>query len=388
MYVRRDLEDEFLRISEKFGVSALVGPRQSGKTTMLKELMKGRDANYVSFDDPDARALFEEDVKKFAIQYMERELTVLDEVQYCENAGLNLKYLADSGHRMWLTSSSEMLLGKDVLSYLVGRAATFRLYPFNLSEFLRAKGQRALTGDILKRMVWEHATYGGYPAVVLSEGNEMKKEILRNLRETMLLKDVSQTFSIENIGALERLIRYLAVNSGSIAPHSKVSDDLKISFQTFGKYMDALSKSYVIVQVPPFFTNRSKEIVKHPKVYFTDTGMKNSVAGAFPSDMDGRLFENYVLSELIKAGHGVRYWRTKSGAEVDFIVEKEGKPIPVEVKLRATPDRVEKGLRSFIKRYSPEKAVVVSYDGEKGESDIEGVGVVFTDVMGMLEEIG
>ena len=389
MYVRRELEERFLRVSEHYGIAALIGPRQSGKTTMLKNLMKGMDASYVLFDDPDARAIFEEDVKKFRTQYMEgHDLTVLDEIQYCRDAGSKLKYLADTGSRMWITSSSEMLLGKDVLSYLVGRVAILRLYPFSINEFLRAKGQKVLNPQILRRHVWEHISYGGFPGVVMTDSVEMKRTVLANLQETMLIKDVSRTFSIDNMGALERLTRYLALNAGAIISYSKLSDDLKISFQTLKKYLDALVKSYIIVDVPPFFSNRSREISKQPKMYFLDTGLRNAAAGRYPLEPEGRLFENYVLSELVKMGFEPRYWRTKSKAEVDFVVEKEGKIVPVEVKINADLSRIERGLRSFIEKYEPERAFVVSYKGYKGIVDMNGTELVFTDILGMWDMLG
>ena len=386
MYVHRDLEEHFLKISEHYDITALVGPRQSGKTTMLKNLMKGMDASYVLFDDPDARAIFEEDVKKFRTQYMEgHELTVMDEIQYCKDAGGKLKYLADTGSKIWMTSSSEVLLGKEVLAYLVGRVAILRLYPFSINEFLRAKNQKVLNPQILRRHVWEHMSYGGFPGVVLADTIEMKKALLANLQETMLIKDVSRTFSIENMAALERLTRYLAFNTGAIISYSKLSDDLKISFQTLKKYLDALVKSYLVVSVPPFFSNRSREISKQPKMYFLDTGLRNAAVGRYPPAPEGRLFENYVLSELVKMGFEPRYWRTKSKAEVDFVVETEGKIVPVEVKINANTSRIERGLRSFIEKYEPERAFVVSYKGDKGIVDMNGTEIVFTDILGLWD---
>ena len=388
MYVHRDLEDKFKKVAESYSVVALVGPRQSGKTTMLKELMKRYNSSYVLFDDPDARRLFDEDIKKFIVQYIEGyDLAILDELQYCKDPGSKLKYLADIGHKLWVTSSSEIILSKDVLSFLVGRVGILRLNPFNIHEFLRAKGYKVVDEEILKRAVWEHALYGGFPRVVLEESIEMKKEHLRNLHETMILKDVSRTFSIDNIGMVERLSKYIAVNSGTLLSYSNMANALGISYQTLRKYLDALRKSGIIVEVPPFFTNRSREITKQPKIYFLDTGLRNSVAGLYPREMDGLLFENYVLSELIKMGLEPRYWRTKSKAEVDFIVEKDGKIVPIEVKLQAKPEKVEKSMRAFIEKYEPEYALVVLYSGEKGEKRVNSTNVLFEDVEGLWKII-
>jgi predicted AAA+ superfamily ATPase len=385
MYVNRDITNNFEEIAKAYNLVALVGARQAGKTTLLRELMKNRSSSYVMFDDPDARSLFDDDVKKFELQFMEGvDLTVLDEVLYCADAGRKLKYLVDSGRKFWITSSSETVLGKEVLSHLVGRVSIVRLYPFTLPEFLRAKGQKALTQAIMERNVWEHMTYGGYPRVVTTNDPKMKAVILRDLHETMILKDVVRTFSISDIGALERCVKYLAVSVGGILPYGTVSKALGISFQTLKKYLDALEKSYLIIPVKPFHTNKAKEITKQPKIYFLDTGMRNAIAGRFDATPDGKVFENYVLSEIVKMGIVPKYWRTKSGAEVDFIIEIEGKIIPVEVKLSADT-AVERSMRSFIDAYNPEKALVVSYKGKSGATRIGDCNVIFTDVAGMVE---
>ena len=110
MYIEREIKESFERVIKVYPVVALVGARQAGKTTFLKEHSKSMNASYLLFDDPDIRGLFEEDVKKFEKQYIEGfDVYILDEVQYCKNAGRNLKYLADTGKKMWITSSSEMI---------------------------------------------------------------------------------------------------------------------------------------------------------------------------------------------------------------------------------------------------------------------------------------
>ncbi len=383
MYVKRDIEKLFEKVSKVYNIVAIVGARQSGKTTLLRKKLEEVNGNYVSLDDPDARELFNEDIKKFEKQYLKRnKITGIDEVQYGKDAGIKLKYLADKGYKIWITSSSEIILGKDVLSYLVGRVSVLRLFPFSLKEFLRARDIKTLSEKIKLRVIWEHATYGGYPKVVLTEDTEMKKLLLKDLLETMLLKDVSRNFSIEDIDALEKLTKYLAVNTGSIISYENVTNSLGISFQTLKKYLDAMEKSYIIVRVYPFYTNKSKELSKRPKIYFIDTGLRNVIAKEFEVEFQGNLFENYVLCELLKHGFVPKYWRTKAKAEVDFVIEKGKNLIPIEVKLT---DKLSKGLRSFIKTYKPERAFVVFYKGKKREIKIDGCKVIFTDIFGLRE---
>ena len=241
---------------------------------------------------------------------------------------------------------------------------------------------------MLKRSVWEHMTYGGYPKVVTTSENEMKRIILLDLYETMLFKDISRTFSIQDLAALERFVRYLAAGVGALLSYQKVSNELNISFQTIKKYLDAMEKSYLVVPVRPFFTNKKKELIKQPRYYFLDTGLRNAIARSFDTEPDGALFENYVLSELVKMGLSPRYWRTKAKAELDFIVERKGGIIPVEVKLKALPGKIERSLRSFISTYEPEMAVVVSYRGETGTTRVGGCEVVFVDIPGLWKTLG
>ncbi|MFH1520721.1 MAG: ATP-binding protein, partial [Candidatus Micrarchaeota archaeon] len=357
--------------------------RQAGKTTFLKEHIKGKGIPYLMFDDPDIKGLFDEDIKKFEIQYLKGHvLTVLDEVQYGKEAGQKLKYLADKGYRLWITSSSQTILGKDVLSWLVGRATSLRLYQFSFREFLRAKEQKETNITIIRRLIWEHVIYGGYPKVVITEEVELKKTLLRDLFELMVLKDMSKTFSIEDVGSLERFSRYLSHSIGNILIYDKVASDMGLSFQTVKKYLDAMEQSYLIQRVEPFFTNKLKEVTKQPKLYFVDTGLRNAIANEFPSELEnnGKLFENYVFCELLKLGLHIKYWHTKSKAEVDFIIEKDGKIIPIEVKLNSPKGKIERSLHSFIDIYKPKLALVVFYNGIPNEVLVNGCKVIATDI--------
>lgn len=386
MYVEREISGKFGKIAPAYSVVALVGARQAGKTTFLKHCAGSARFSYVLFDDPDARALFDEDVKKFEKQFIEgNEFAILDEVQYCKDAGSKIKYLADVGRKLWITSSSESILGREVLSHLVGRVTIMRLYPFSLSEFLTASGTSQLTKQIMQRSVWEHLTYGGYPKVVTTPEVEVKKTILRDLYETMLLKDVARTFSIDDVGSLEQFAKYLAINAGSLFSYEDVGSEIRLSFQTLKKYLDAMEKSYLIVRIPPFHTNKTKELTRRPKTYFVDTGLRNAVAKNFSPEVDGRSLENYVASELLKLGFPLKYWRTKSGAEVDFVIEKDNELVPIEVKLHAKPPKIEGGMRSFIDAYSPKTALVVSYDAKKAEAKMGETKVVFTDPLEMRQ---
>lgn len=383
MYVEREITREFNSMAKISGIVAVVGPRQAGKTTFLKERAGKAGASYLLFDDPDVRELFDDDIKRFENQYLRSgKPTVLDEVQYGKEPGRKLKYLADTGKRLWVTSSSEILLGKDVLSWLVGRVSVLRLYPFSFSEFLAAKGQREVTETVAARLMGEHMTYGGYPKVVLENDAANREALLRGLYETMVLKDIARAFQIEDAGSLERFITYMSHSIGNVLEYNSICRDLGLSFQSVKKYLDALEKSYMISRVAPFYRNRRSEITKRPKLYFIDTGLRNTIAREFSptAETKGALFENYVMTELLKAGKTVKYWRSKGGAEVDFVVEHNGKTVPIEVKYKADGSIVERSMRSFIDSYKPKTGFVVFSRGEEastkvGECDVRFIGL-------------
>ena len=381
MYIQREIHKRFEKIKKAYPIIALVGARQAGKTTFLKENVPDSDYSYLLFDDPDVRELFESDLKSFEIQYLSKnKVSVLDEIHYCSDAGRKLKYLADSGYKLWITSSSEMILGERVLSFLVGRVSILKLYPFSLGEFLKSKKQKVVSDKIIKRTILEHMTYGGYPKVITSDDVELKKIILRDIYTTMILKDVANTFSISDINSLEKFAKYLSYNVGNVVSYENISNNLNMPFQTIKKYLDAMEKSHLIVRVLPFHKNKLKEIVKQPKIYFVDNGLRNAVLNDFKSEVYGNVFENYVLTELLKMGKSLKYWRTKAGAEVDFVIEDGLEVIPIEVKVNAKVDKIERSLKSFIETYNPKKAFVVSYRGEKGEVKVGNCKVIFTDV--------
>ncbi|MBS3067927.1 ATP-binding protein [Candidatus Micrarchaeota archaeon] len=387
-YIEREVKEKFERISSIYNLVALVGPRQTGKTTFLKKLLSGPDSSYISLDDPDARELFDADIKKFENQYIkDYKIIIIDEVQYGKDAGLKLKYLADKhkNKKIWITSSSQIILSKEVLSWLVGRVSVINIYPFSLNEFLISKNQKEITPTILQRNITEHVIYGGYPKVVLTEEREAKKTLLKDLSETMILKDMAKTFSIEDVSSLEKTSRYLSNFIGNVIIYENISREIGISFQTIKKYLDAMEKSYLIIRLQPFFNNKLSEVIKHPKLYFVDTGMRSAIANQFPISLEkeGPLFENYILNEILKMGFTVKYWLTKSKAEVDFVIEKDNEIIPVEVKITPTVGKVAVSFRSFIERYKPKRGFIVYYKGEHQEVEVNGCKVLFTDILGL-----
>jgi len=182
----------------------------------------------------------------------------------------------------------------------------------------------------------------------------------------------------------------LAYTTGSLVIFDKLSNDLGINFLTLVKYLDILEKSNIIKRVNPYYTNKSLELVKSPKYYFVDTGLRNAVLSEYPASLDntGGLFENYVFAELLKTGHPVNFWRTKSKAEVDFVISQGQRIIPVEAKLSSQDMRIERSLHSFISRYNPSEAYVVSLNtNEEAPVNVNDTLVWFVNVPELLERL-
>ncbi|HII53732.1 hypothetical protein AUJ13_05110 [Candidatus Micrarchaeota archaeon CG1_02_49_24] len=393
MFINRDIDKEFELADRTHKIVALIGPRQAGKTTYLQERMRNvSNAEFVTFDDVDVLEVFDSDIKLFEQRYVAgKTLTIIDEVQYGKGAGQKLKYLADRGYKLWLTSSSQLFLQSKVLSHLVGRVALLDLFPFNWAEFASARNaQPKLTAMEKTRLITEHIVYGGYPKVVLSTDVAEKTEILKNLLETALIKDAINFFGIDKDAELRKLVAYLAYTTGSLVIFDKLSNDLGINFLTLVKYLDILEKSNIIKRVNPYYTNKSLELVKSPKYYFVDTGLRNAVLSEYPASLDntGGLFENYVFAELLKTGHPVNFWRTKSKAEVDFVISQGQRIIPVEAKLSSQDMRIERSLHSFISRYNPSEAYVVSLNtNEEAPVNVNDTLVWFVNVPELLERL-
>lgn len=373
MFVKRDLGQIFGKLQELYPVLALVGPRQAGKTTFLKEELSN-DKNYLLFDDPDIREIFNRDIKSFERQYLHRgEISILDEVHLAAEPEQKLKYLADSGYRLWITASSELLLGNDVLSYLVGRVSVIRLFPFSFTEYLSAKQIVSLTDSILLRETSDHIRFGGYPKVVTTAEPAFKKILLKDLYETMILKDIAKTFNLSDFTAIEKLSMYFSINTGGQVTVENLAQNIGISSATIKKYLDAMEKSYLLRLVKPFYSNKTKELTKQPKVYFGDTGMRNIIRNNF--EEDGQGFENYVLTELLKAGFNPKYWRTKTKLEVDFIIETGKAVIPIEVKI--SESKIGSSMKSFIKEYKPKQAFITTLKGNNFDVAYEGCTISF-----------
>ena len=396
-YYKRKLEDKINKFIKRREIIGIRGPRQTGKTTLLKIIekkIKG-DKAFINLDLIEYRRALEENPIDFVKRFKKagkRLFLFLDEVQRVKECGEKLKIIFDEflDVKTFISGSSSLELKTNVLPPLVGRLLLFELLTFDFEEFLSTKDeglkklfkekhnslknffdgkgkiiQPSFTNEFLK--YWkEYIIFGGYPEVVKAIDEEEKRTILRNIFNLYLEKDIEAFFGIEETSKFEDLLKLLAFNISNLLSISSLSSDLKISIRKVNNFLTILQHSYIIYFLRPFYKNLSTEIKKSPKTYFLDLGLRNSVINNFSSfdsrSDKGELMENFVLRELVSNFNDwkINFWRTTGKAEIDFILTKDENIIPIEVKLSG--EKLGKGFYSFLNIYKPKKAVIITLD--------------------------
>jgi predicted AAA+ superfamily ATPase len=388
MYVKRFLEEEIKKYLAKREIIAIVGPRQSGKTTLLKHIFDGlKNAKFLDFEDRETLELFNEDLRSFIDLYVkDYAYLFIDEFQYAKEGGKQLKYIYDNYKtKIIISGSSVSGLSIHGIKYLVGRIFVFNLYPFSFEEYLSYKEprlyseiytKRKLSKPIIERITPqfdEFCIFGGYPRVVLTHDKKEKEIVLKNIYNTYFLKEIKEVLNLPDDYKLSKLIKALALQTGNIINYNELSEITGFNYKDLLKHMNVLEKTYICARSQPFHTNKRTELVKSPKIFFFDNGFRNIVLKNFQSTKNrpdkGQLYENFVASEIAKKDIEVKYWRTKSKAEVDFIIEKNGGVIPIEVKSGMTKPKLTKSFASFLEKYKPKNALMLSENlfAEKGK---------------------
>lgn len=381
LYIPRILEsriNDFLKSPE---IIAIIGPRQCGKTTLLHQIaakLQFSKTGIIDFEDRDELNLFMHDIKAFAKLHVQgQDFLFIDEFQYAADGGKNLKYIYDHFPvKILITGSSSTELSVQSIQFLVGRIFVFNLYPFSFNEYLHFKepklaqlidGRPEIGLEIVRRVNSHYADfqiYGGYPRVVLSLTNKEKETVIKNIFNTYLLREVNQILNYRDEYKLTRLINALALQIGSSVNYNELSSVTGFKHNELLEAIDILEKTFVIHKSTPFYKNKRLELVKSPKFFFVDNGFRNmAIKNFLPASNRtdiGALNENYIATELVKKGYAIRYWRTKSKAEVDFIVEDQGDVIPLEVKTTLNKPSVSRSFRSFLEKYQPPRGFITS----------------------------
>lgn len=379
MYIERFLEREMRKYLHKKEIIAVVGPRQSGKTTLIKKLFaEVKNAVFLDFEDRETLELFNQDIKSFVELYVKKyDYVFIDEFQYAMDGGKQLKYIYDNYEtKIIISGSSVSGLSINSIKYLVGRIFVFSLYPLSFEEFLNFKEpvlykniytKRPLSKPVIDKIFpyfYEFCLFGGYPRVIITKDKKEKETVLKNIYNTYFLKEIKEILNLPEDYKLSRLLNSLALQIGNIVNYNEISGITGFKYADLLKYMNVLEKTFISITSKPFYTNKRTELVKAPKIFFLDNGFRNVVIKNFQPlenrQDKGPLYENFVASELLKSGFDVKYWRSKSKAEVDFVVEKNGKPTPIEIKSVLYEPKITKSFHSFVDRYKPKNCYVLS----------------------------
>lgn len=354
IFIRRKIDtkiQEYLKLPE---ILAIVGPRQSGKTTYLQHLINEKRGKFVSFEDVDTLNLFNNDIKKFVETYLsDTDLLCIDEFQYAKAGGKNLKYIFDTykNKKIIISGSSAIDLTIHALKYLVGRVIVVNFWPFDKDEL------RIVFPNFTESELYDYyATYGGYPRVAIASNNEERKVILKNIYNTYFLREVKDILGLVDEYKIQKLLVYLAQSVGSAISYSKLSNACDLNERDVRKYLEFMNKTFVVYLVKPFFTNKLKEIVKQPKTYFFDIGFLNHIMSYEVES--GKKLEQVAVMELIKEGFEIKYWRDKQNREMDFVVYKDNKIVmAIEAKRSG---RYTESFDAFRKAYINIAAQVVT----------------------------
>ena len=357
-YVKRSLEPVLKKAASEFPAVVLMGPRQSGKTTLFQHLFS-KSYQYVSLEPPDVRASAIEDPRGFIEIYPPP--VIFDEVQYAPDLLPYVKEKIDterdkSGQYL-LTGSQNLLLMERVTESLAGRAAILRLLPLSQRE---AEGQPEASlpwesqrlsfkaSKLSYRKLWKGFIRGSYPELKAQPGRDVNLWHASYV-QTYLERDVRTLRQVGDLTQFQNFLRALAARSAQLLNLTDLSRDLGVAVNTAKVWLTVLEATYQVTVLRPYFANIGKRLVKTPKVYFADVGTLCYLAGlkdpahAASGPMGGAIMETAVLSEIMKAltHRGIDpqlyFWRTVAGTEVDIVVEAGAKLVPIEVKLSATP---------------------------------------------------
>ncbi len=359
------------RIQERIGkgkVILLLGPRQSGKTTLIRMIAanSGLDTLWLSGDEPDTRQLLSEATStRLRAIIGGKKLVVIDEAQRIANIGITLKLCADqlTGTQVIATGSSAFELAGATGEPLTGRKYEFHLFPLSFGEMVAHHG---LMDE--KRLMEHRLIFGSYPEVVTHPGEE--RELLSLLAESYLYKDIFSLGIAKKPAVLERIVQALALQIGSEVSYQELGRLVSADKETVERYIDMLEKAYVVFKLTSFSRNLRNELKKSRKVYFWDTGVRNAVIRNFNSlnlrQDTGALWENFLVAERQKinwqAGRHANFWfwRTHSQQEIDYLEERDGTLRAWEFKWRVTrPPRIP---RNFMDAYPDCVTDVVSVD--------------------------
>ena len=332
-------------------VLLVIGSRQVGKTTLIKELLSkvptDKKVRTLNLDNNVDRDLLSQDsFDALNRVFANDDFIFIDEAQRLSSVGIILKLLVDNygkTKQIIATGSSSLNLLDNTSEPLTGRKFTYHLYPLSLQEIYSDEFE-------MKKNLESNLLYGFYPDVVIQKSNEDKIRLLRELSASYLYKDILEFQDVRNPEVLAKLLQLLALRIGSEVSYSELASKLRIDYKTVERYVTLLEKSFVIYRLSAYSTNKRREVSKNKKIYFYDLGIRNTIIDNFnlPSmrtDM-GALWENFLVSERLKYRNYNKiyakqyFWRTYDDSEIDLVEEHSGKLFGYEFKLTKNKGKI------------------------------------------------
>ncbi len=363
-------------------ISILLGARQVGKTTLLEQLhakvtKAGLKSKYFNLESSEGLMELSGDNAAVIKTLMGAgDVVFIDEFHYLKNASKIFKEIYDSKKKVkiYASGSSSLEIHKHLKESLAGRFRTTMIFPLTREEMRQSKMEVL---DVFLK-------WGGMPGLLHRASDDDKMDLLSNIVSTYITKDVKAMIREENVRAFNQMLYLLAQNQGSLVVMANIANATGISQTTIADYLEIMSQTYVCHPVHSYSTNLANELKKSKKCYLFDVGIRNSLLKDFgePAERGDRgvLHETFVYLSMLpqlKPNMEIRFWRTKKGDEVDFVLIKNRVPVPVEVKSSVKEASIPSGMRSFFRAYPKAPFGIVFSGIPEKTADHEGKPVYF-----------
>ncbi|HBL98314.1 TPA: AAA family ATPase [Candidatus Dependentiae bacterium] len=339
MLIRRRLEEKLIEAAQEFPVIALVGPRQSGKTTLAQ--VSFPDHRYVSLEDYDILSLALSDPRKFLTEYPSASGIILDEIQHAPILLSYMQTIVDKTKKngfFIVTGSQNFLVDEAITQTLAGRMAVLTLLPLSISELSDAH----LLPERIETLIHK----GFYPKAHAADVSV--ERLYSNYIRLYVERDVRQIKNIADLGTFQKFMRLCAGRIGQVVNLTSLGNDCGINQSTVKAWLSLLEASYIIFSLYPYYKNFGKRLIKAPKLYFIDTGLACSLLKIRSTDevsdhyLRGGLVESLIIADLLKQQHNneeqpsLYFWRDSTGNEIDCIIDESRYPVPIEIKAGKT----------------------------------------------------
>ena len=373
--IRRKCVDSLLAEVNRKEVSILLGPRQVGKTYLLKQLRQmfesqGLSTHYYNLELPSDLLIFQKsDQGVFdMLTQSDAQVIFIDEFHYLPNASHIFKAIYDSDLpiKLYVSGSSSMEIHKHLKESLAGRRLVTRIGPLSAQEFFEA-----FPNTSKDQLLSDYLTYGGLPGLVHLSDSDSKIQYLDEMIQTYIQKDIKSLLREENIRAFNAMMYLLAQNQGQLVSVNSLANEVGLTARTLERYLSIMESTYTLFSLHSFSGNLGNELKKSRKVYLYDLGIRNALLRDFRRDNrpdSGTILESYVVMQYllaIKPNQELKFWRTRHGDEIDLVVLENRVPTMIEVK--ASAQEIPKAFRLFKKNYLDTRVGII-YTGVAGDA--------------------